>query len=306
MRATSGGRRWTVATGLALAAALALAACGGGVEPRSVEDAGAPATTVAAGDAPATTLPAAPGPDAEPVAVLDDTIERTASAESGRYELVVTYDTGPVGAEPVAPLRATGEFTDQGRSLRLELDLGEPVGTLEEVIVDGVAYVTVPGVGCQQLDLSDLLSSVGGSGGGAMDPGAFLEQLRAVDGDVAEVGSLDVRGVPTTHYAASYTLSDALAAMPDEQAQALEQMYATLPPSFLDAEQAVDVFIGDDGLVRRMQVATTSADVEGVALPSTTTIMDWFDYGADVTVEAPSSCDATGVSPFGTTGVLPS
>ena len=238
--------------------------------------------------------------------MLDDTVERTAAVASGRYEMVVTYDTGAVGAEPVTPVRATGEFTDQGRSLRLELDLGEPVGTVEEVIVDGVAYVSAPGIGCQEIDMSDLLGSVGGAGGGAMDPGAFLEQLRAIDGDVAEAGTLDVRGVRTTRYTAAYTLGDAIAAMPEDQAEALEQMYATLPPSFLDAEQAVDVFVDDDGLVRRMQVATASSDVEGLPLPATTTIMDWFDFGADITVEAPDDCEAAAVSPFGPGGDLSS
>lgn len=303
-------RATTKAAGLGLVGALALAACGAGIEPRAGEDAVAPSTATSAPDAPdapATTVaPEPPGDGAEPVAVLGDTVARTGAVESGRYEMVITYDTGAVGAEPVAPLRATGEFADQGRSLRVTMDLGEPVGTLEEVIVDGVAYVTVPGVGCQELDMSDLLSSVGGTGAGAMDPGAFLEQLRAIDGDVEELGALDVRGVPTTHYAAAYTLADAISAMPEDQAAALEQMYSTLPQSFLDTRQAVDVFVDGDGLVRRMQVATTSEDVEGLPLPATTTIMDWFDFGADVTITAPDECDATGTSPFGTTGDLPS
>ncbi|HMQ24463.1 MAG TPA: hypothetical protein PKA98_00620 [Acidimicrobiales bacterium] len=300
MRARS---RTTVATGLGLVAVLALSACGAGVEPLAPEEAAAPTTgapTDADAGAPSTTAVAPGGP----VAVLGETVERTAAVESGRYEMVVTYDAEAVGAEPVAPLRATGEFADQGRSLRMEMDLGEPVGTIEQVVVDGIAYVTVPGVGCQELDRSDVLSSVGGSGGGAMDPGSFLEQLRAIDGDVEEVGRLDVRGVSTTRFAATYTLADAIAAMPEDQADALEQMYATLPRSFLDTEQAVDVFVDDDGLVRRMQVATTSSDVEGLPLPATTTIMDWFDFGAEVSVEAPTDCEATVVSPFGPAGDL--
>lgn len=317
MRAWS---RRTMVAGLALAGGLALAACGGGVTPRPVDDAAAPTTAApapgdagdAGDDAAATSTTAAPvttpapGDDAEPVAVLDDTVERTAAVESGRYEMVVTYDTGAVGAEPVSPVRATGEFTDQGRSLRLEMDLGEPVGTIEQVVVDGVGYVSAPGIGCQEIDMGDLLSSVGGAGGGAMDPGAFLEQLRAVDGDVAEAGTLEVRGVPTTRYTSTYTLRDAIEATREDQAAALEEMYAALPPNLLDAEQAVDVFVDDEGLVRRMQVATASADVEGLPLPSTTTIMDWFDFGADVTVEAPEDCEPAAVSPFGPGGDLTS
>ena len=48
----------------------------------------------------------------------------------------------------------------------------------------------------------------------------------------------------------------ALAAAPAEQAEAMEQLYAGMPDSFLDADQAVDVFVDDDGLIRRLQIAT--------------------------------------------------
>lgn len=291
-------RRTMMALALALGVALTLlaTACGAGIEARSVEE-GAPvvtSTAPASDDLASTTttgpLPADVG-DVEPVAVLADTVERTGAVESGRYELLVTYDTDSLGGEPVAPIRATGEFADQGRSVRLVMDLGPQVGALEEVVVDGVAYVTTAGVGCRQLDLDDALDSFGGAGGGAMDPSAFLAQLRAVGADVEELGALDVRDVATTHYAATYTLRDAIGAMPAAQADALEQTYAALPPSFLGTEQAVDVFVDGDGLVRRMQVATTAMDVEGVTLPAMTTIMDWFDFGADVTIAAPADCD---------------
>lgn len=303
-------RRRTMALALGVALTLLATACGAGLEARPAEDAASPTTAPATGEGDTeptpTTAAAPPGDDAEPVAVLDDTVARTGAVESARYEVVISYDTASVGAEPVAPLRATGEFTDGGRALHLEMELGAPAGTIEETIVDGVAYVEVPGGGCQSIDMSDLFDSFGGTGGGAMDPSALLEQLRAVDGDVTEVGTLDVRGVPTTHLSARYTIRDAIAALPEDQADSLEQMYAGLPPSYLDAEQAVDVFVDDDGLVRRMQVESTSTDVEGVPLPATTTILDYFDFGADITVEAPSDCTAVSTSPFGAAGDLPS
>ena len=289
-------RRRTMVLGLGAALALSATACGAGVEARAGDEA-APVVTTAApasddGSPPTATvpLPADVG-DAEPVALLADTVERTGAVETGRYELVVTYDTEAVGAEPVAPLRATGEFADQGRSVRLVMDLGPGIAPLEEVVVDGIAFVTTDGVGCRQLDLDDALDSFGGAGGGAMDPSSFVAQLRAIEGDVEEVGAHDVRGVATTRYAAAYTLRDAIAVMPEAQADALEQMYAELPRSFLEAEQAVDVFVDRDGLVRRIQVATTAMDVDGIEVPAMTTIMDWFDFGVDVTITAPAECD---------------
>lgn len=302
-------------TALALGAALPLlaTACGAGIEARPTA---APAATTAPADEAAppatgptptpTTAASVGGEDAETVAVLDDTVERTGAVESARYEVLITYDTAAVGAEAVSPLRAAGEFTDGGRSLHLEMDLGAPLGSIEETVVDGVAYVEVPGSGCQSLDMGELFDSFGGGGAGAMDPSAILEQLRAVDGEVTEVGTLDVRGVPTTHLSAHYTMRDALSALSEEQALALEQMSAGLPPSYLDAEQAVDVFIDDDGLMRRMQVESASTEVQGVSLPPTTTILDYFDFGADVTVEAPADCTAVSSSPFGAAGDRPS
>ncbi len=302
-------RRTSMVLGLSAALVLVVAACGAGLEARPGEEAAPVATTAApdAGDEPAsTTAPAPAGEDAEPVAVLNDTVERTSGVETGRYELVVTYDTGAVSAEPVPPLRATGEFADQGRALRIEMDLGSGAGVIEQVVVDGIAYVEVPGVGCQSVDMGEMYDAMAGSSSTAMDPTSFLEQLRAVDGDVEEVGSLEVRGVATTHLAASYTVRESLEALPEEQAAALEELYAELPASFLDTEQQVDVFVDDDGLLRRMQLASPSMDLQGVALPASTTILDYFDFGADITIEAPADCTAVTTSPFGPAGDLPS
>lgn len=304
-------RRRTMVLGLGAALALSATACGAGVEARPGEDAAPVAATAAPGpDDEGATTTTAPQPadlsDAEPVALLAGTVERTGAVESGRYELVVTYDTGAVAAEPVAPLRATGEFSEQGRSVRMEMDLGSPSGVIEQVIVDGVAYVEVPGVGCQSVDMGEMYDSLAGSSSAAMDPSSFVDQLRAVDGAVEEVGTLDVRGVATTRLSAAYTVRESLGALPEEQAEALEELYAELPSSYLDAEQHVDVFIDDDGLLRRMQLASPSVDLQGVALPASTTILDYFDLDADIDIAAPTDCTEVGTSPFDATGDLSS
>ena len=57
-----------------------------------------------------------------------------------------------------------------------------------------------------------------------MDPSSFVAQLRAIEGDVEEVGAHDVRGVATTRYAAAYTRRGATAERPEAQGDALEQM----------------------------------------------------------------------------------
>ena len=94
--------------------------------------------------------------------------------------------------------------------------------------------------------------------------------------------------------------------LPEDQADALRELYAILPSDYLDTEQRVDVFVDGDGLLRRVQVASPGPDVSGVSVPDSTTILDYFDFGVDVAVEAPAGCDPASSSPLGLGGDLPS
>jgi hypothetical protein len=224
--------------------------------------------------------------------VLDATVERTSTVESARFEMVFLYDTTESPEFLLHTMRATGELADGGRSLHMVMTSEPDVsGSIEQTLVDGTAYVEIAGTGCQTIDLSDLLGSGSFSGGsGAADPAAFLQQLRGVSGDVADLGPHDVRGVATTHFSTAFSVREALAAAPTEQAEAMEQLYAGMPDSFLDAEQTMDVFVDDDGLVRRMQIESPGVTVSGVTVPSSTAILDYFDFGAEVSIEAPTDC----------------
>jgi hypothetical protein len=134
---------------------------------------------------------------------------------------------------------------------------------------------------------------LGGSGGGfGTDPSNFLSYLRGA-GKVEEVGQEDVNGAATTHFSGSYTLREALDAAPESARSALEDALSDLPSGTDTREMPYDVWIGDDGLVRRM---TMTFEVPGSGSAGgglATMTMDFSDYGEDVDITVPSDDEAT-------------
>jgi hypothetical protein len=122
---------------------------------------------------------------------------------------------------------------------------------------------------------------------GQTDPTKFLEYLATVSSGVEETGRETVRGVETTKYHAVIDFEKAieqvapetfemLGVEPDAFADELAQMQ-----SAIGAELPVDVWIDDDGLMRRMRMDMT---IEG---QTAAVDMEMYDYGVDVEVEAP-------------------
>ncbi|HWM14411.1 MAG TPA: hypothetical protein VNO56_08020 [Gaiellaceae bacterium] len=182
--------------------------------------------------------------------------ERTADAGSARFSL--SGEGGPGGS-------FTGEGELAGDRGRLELHFAEAAGGLfpadvEAVYAGGALYARlsglaglIPGLATGgrdwlKVDLGadgDALGEYLDLGGG--DPTRLLETLEAA-GAFDEVGSERVRGVETTRYRGTV------------------------------ASSRVEVWVGEDGLVRRVTVS----DGEG-----TDVRLELFDFGADVEVERP-------------------
>ena len=252
-------RRMSAALGLGSALIL-IVACGNGLEPRRTEGAVAP-TTAAADDAAshgdddidaAAVAPAddenAAGDDAL-LQLLHDAVDEALSAGTGRYEMVILFDTATAPADfPIEQVRATGEFAESGLRHRLEVSPDqEPV---DETVVDGMLYTVTAGGQCSRVELSDPMAARDPTR--EIDPVSVLEEVGGVRAEVTDLGRLRIHDTRTTHYSTTLTREEAIVAAPDDR----DDLLLGLPASFLDAEQQVDVFVDEDGLPRRIQVAT--------------------------------------------------
>ncbi len=135
------------------------------------------------------------------------------------------------------------------------------------------------------------------------DTGTFLEAAR----DAEVVGREEVRGVEATRVRFLVSLMDlaggALGMEPDDEAsdggafddtasdpfaEGLEQIFG-----FLEADLEVEVWIDDDNLIRRLafdlasMFAALAGDDAGAAMPSSPITLEFYDYDADIGVDAP-------------------
>jgi len=252
-------------------------------------------TTVLTGGAALSALRAAP--------------DAAAEAGSARFEMTVTIDT-PDGVFEVA---ATGGF--DGDQATLEMDLGAMFRQLAaasgetvpdgfddpmQMVVDGtVLYMRWPlldGVlgadGWLSITPEDLdvAGSSLGLGAGANDPSQFLETLRGTSDIVEELGTEEIRGVPTTHLRATIDLDKALAELPEEQRELVEAQFEALDTS--GTGFVLDVWIGSDDLPRRLSMDFSSL-AEQMGGGSASMSIDFFDYGEPVEVVVPDPADVT-------------
>jgi hypothetical protein len=136
------------------------------------------------------------------------------------------------------------------------------------------------------VDLNQLMGQAG------QDPSDVLEMLRA-SGSVQEVGTETVNGDSTTHYRATIDLAKAAGQLDDRAQQLVQSLIAQGAPASIP----VDVWVGDDGLVRKLTLDESLA-AQGQSA-EVKLDLEISDYGTDVNVSAPPA-DQT----FDLTGLL--
>jgi hypothetical protein len=134
-----------------------------------------------------------------------------------------------------------------------------------------------------KLDLSKLGKSEGIdlgqlTSGGQLQPNDLLGMLEGEGARVQTVGPATIDGVATTHYRVTIDLAKAL-----ESSGLTSPMLKDLAGRVKTASE--NVWIGKDGLVRRVQFAY---GVPRKAMRIAMT-MDLYDYGAQISVAAPPS-----------------
>ena len=197
----------------------------------------------------------------------------------------------------------TGAYDADNQRMTMEMDLGSALGGLGaagegapdepmQMVVDGsTVYLRAPLfelLGGEDTWLSLSAEDLGGTasdlglGSGSYDPSKILDSLRGVTGEPEAVGTESVRGVETTRYTADLDLAEAVDAAPEDQREMIEAQLDQLGETSI----SVDVWVDDDGLVRRMQL-----DMGGMLGGTATLTIELFDYGQPVDIEVPSPDD---------------
>ena len=259
-----------VLTLLALVSALALAACGGADDQSSFDI----STSEAA-------------PEAQ---VVLHAGQQTQAVRSGRVSFEASFRGGSTNGT------MTGEGVFSQRKFHLTMDLGDLAGLgggeAEIVFENPVIYMKLPSGAAGQLppgkdwlkldlgklgeiqglDLSQLLQL------NQSDPSQALDFLQGASEDFHEIGSDEVRGEPATHYRGTIDLQQVANEAPAELRKQYERLFE------LSGQKTVpmDVWIGDDGLVRKVAFTEQVPNGGSVLIEE-----EFYDFGTDAEVTVP-------------------
>jgi hypothetical protein len=219
------------------------------------------------------------------VALVTAASAKTLDKRSSRVDSTVVSTSG-------LSLQSTGAYDYRRANAVLDVTIRTSGRTTKQhmVLVSGVAYVSLPGLGkggkYLRLNLSDL---TGRSGGTSFDQGTQLALLRGATSSLHTVGSEPVRGVPTTHIAGTLDRQKALSALPDAKVRAALLKLSALVKT--PNQVPVDLWIDSSGVLRklRQKITLPAQKVMSVSIPASTvtTTNEFYDFGVPVTAVAP-------------------
>ena len=298
-----GSARTRAAVTLGVALVVVVAACGGTDFSRR--------TVVPAAKNAAPTVPNVVARNPVLQAKLLQSVSATSATRTARTSISVTltglgHDSLSTGAYDIA---GTGvvDFAKRDADLSLSIPLLDRLGgggAVEERIVGGVVYTKMPAGVLRAAGLPasvrwlrlDPKYAVGADPSALsqsqVDPAGQLAFLAAVSDDVRTVGDEAVRGVATTHYAATIDL------VPDSSGgarmTALRAKLAQLRSAIGARGLALDAWLDRAGRVRRIVVSVPLAPrsgTAGVAHIGSEAMMriqgDFYAFGVAVRVAAP-------------------
>lgn len=140
-------------------------------------------------------------------------------------------------------------------------------------------------------------------------PQASLDALQAA-GKLEEVGEEEVGGVATTRFKGEVAGKDLIAALPadqrDEAQKSLDELLAQSGQT--DVATPVDVWVDEEGRVRRMRQVAKIPASKGVPAAQVTVSLAYSDFGTELDVQAPAegeTFDATGPAADALKGARP-
>lgn len=193
----------------------------------------------------------------------------------GAEGIAGTLEAAYAGADVAVTVDAAG-FGDDDQAERIPIDEFRLIGdTLYVNTEDGWIALDTNGL------LGDLVADY-------IDPRAVLERVEELT-ETTEIGSADIDGVSTTHFQSVVDLGD------ETLSESGWAGHEGLPVE-ADGEVTVDLYVGDDDLLRRLELSGEVVDDGEGDSGTFSLVMDFVDLGSDVTIEAPA--DAEAFDPF--------
>lgn len=251
---------------------------------------------------------------------LADAAERTSSVKGVRYTMAGETEVPGVGE---VPFKGTGVSDIKGQRSTAKLDMSEfaerfpeegpgqdPDNWQMEVTYDSrFLYMKFPllapqldGKEWMKMDLLEVSKALGidpslvraDQQGG--DPTVTLGYLRSVSDDVERVGTDNVRGVESTHYRATVDLRKYPEVVPPADREGARRSIDRLIEISGDAEMPMEVWVGEDRMVRRMKWEQSVKPPGQQQVQRSTFVTEFYDFDAQVRVDPPDDDDAKDVT----------
>ncbi|RPI08472.1 MAG: hypothetical protein EHM63_06200 [Actinobacteria bacterium] len=251
---------------------------------------------------------------------LAEAADRTAAAESGRYELrlaIPATEDAPGGLT----ITGSGAFDLASDRSSISIDMSGILDAASETEVEGFDPSALFGDGIIEMVIDGdvvyihagfLSAFLGGDeskpwvklpadgdtdvsdlGGGMGDATALLDLLRDSGATVTDEGSVDIDGEATQHFHATISAADALASAPAGNEGKAEEFIEELGVDPATVELPVDVYVDGEGRVRRLEMSFDGATFSGLdgaeSLPDGPILftLDFLELGESVTIDLP-------------------
>ena len=254
---------------------LTLAGCGGDEADSATEEpssSASPSASASPSSSPSSATATESGGDVAASAAFLERL-KAGMGEEGSVHVDMVM-SGPFEA------KAQGDTTygSDGSEMQLTMEMSNlPGGAMEMVLVDGKAYMSMPGVTEPGTFFEvDQSNPALGSLDDGLSPSDSFKAFEAGLEKVEEVGTEEIDGVETTHYRLSVDAKSALEATGQGDVPGL--------PKTLD----YDVWLDSDDRMRRLVYE----------LAGTKLTMDMTDWGKDVSIEAPGPGDIVEAPPM--------
>ncbi|HTO01982.1 MAG TPA: LppX_LprAFG lipoprotein [Microthrixaceae bacterium] len=231
-----------------------------------------------------------------PTAMLTKAAKATAEHDSYRMRMIMTADGMP-------GMDMTTLTSADGKTQKSTIKSGE-IGEMTMLLIDGAFYYQFPGLpdGKEwvKMDSADAMSELG------IDPSAMAEQnsnalamLDNLSDDVKIVGEEEIEGMKTVHYRYSFDVGAMMQGALDSGA--LEGDAAEAAEMF-GGESDMDVWVGEDGLIRRVAYELKMGEGAPGMPGSISYEMTFSDFGAPLDVTAPDPSKTIAMSELMTLG----